>query len=106
NWPGVTVERKSGYFWESDKSVEVVDLPGTYAWSLSPDMAAMDECIACQYVLSRDADVIINIVDASNLERHLYLTVQLLEMGAPVILALNMIDVARQKQIQIDIKTL
>lgn len=103
NWPGVTVERKSGFFLESGKVVEVIDLPGTYALSLSAQTSAIDECIACEYILDSQADVIVNIVDASNLERHLYLTMQLLEMGVPMVLALNMMDVARAHRIQIDI---
>lgn len=102
NWPGVTVERKSGFFQVAGQSVEVIDLPGTYAISLSPDTAAVDECIACRFIQCREADVIVNIVDASHLERHLYLTVQLLEMGVPMVLALNMMDVARARHIQID----
>jgi len=103
NWPGVTVERMSGYFTAAGQSIEVVDLPGTYAIS---KVGSIDECIACDFILSHQADLIINIVDASNLERHLYLTTQLLEMGAPVILALNMMDVARARQIQIDLAVL
>src|SRR3990167_9446653 len=106
NWPGVTVERKSGFFIKSAKTVEVVDLPGTYSLSLSIETSAIDECIACEYILSHQADIIVNIVDASNLERHLYLTLQLLEMGVPMILALNMMDVARVRQIAIDTNAL
>lgn len=102
NWPGVTVERKTGYFTEAGVTVEVVDLPGVYSLTLATDSAAIDECIACEYVLRHNADVVVNIVDASNLERHLYLTTQLLEMGVPVIVALNMMDVARGRQIHID----
>lgn len=102
NWPGVTVERKSGSFVENDKQVEVIDLPGVYSLTLPSETAAIDECIACEYVLMHQANVIVNIVDASNLERHLYLTTQLLEMGAPVILVLNMMDVAQARDIYID----
>lgn len=105
NWPGVTVERKSGYFTERGKTVEVIDLPGVYSTTLASE-SAVDERIACEFILREPVDVIINIVDASNLERHLYLTLQLLEMGAPVILALNMMDVARSRQIQIDVARL
>src|SRR5579883_2570886 len=101
-WPGVTVERKSGYFTEKSMTVEVVDLPGVYSLTLACETAAIDERIACDFILCHQSDIIINIVDASNLERHLYLTTQLVEMGAPVILALNMMDVARTRQIQID----
>lgn len=102
NWPGVTVERKSGYFTENGMTVEVVDLPGVYSLTLATDTAAVDECIACEYVLRHNADVVVNVVDASNLERHFYLTLQLLEMGVPVIVALNMVDVAKARGIYID----
>jgi ferrous iron transport protein B len=106
NWPGVTVERKSGYFTEAGATVEVVDLPGVYSLTLASETAALDERIACDFILHQQADVIINIVDASNVDRHLYLTTQLLEMGAPIILALNMMDVAKTNQIHIDIAKL
>lgn len=102
NWPGVTVERVSGFFTESGVNVEVVDLPGTYSLTAASDVTSIDECIACEFIGNNEADVIINIVDASHLERHLYLTMQLLEMGLPVVLALNMIDVAHAKKIHID----
>ncbi len=106
NWPGVTVERKSGYFTQSGTTVEVIDLPGIYSLTLASETAAVDERIASEFILHQQADVIINIVDASNLERHLYLTMQLLEMGVPVIVALNMMDVARARNIHIDLKKL
>jgi ferrous iron transport protein B len=102
NWPGVTVERKSGYLNVTDKKIEVIDLPGIYSLTCSDSDAAVDERIACDFILQQKTNVFINIVDASHLERHLYLTLQLLEMGVPVILALNMMDVARARQIQID----
>ncbi len=105
NWPGVTVERKSGYFVEHDMTVEVIDLPGTYSLLLASD-AAIDERIACEFILSQQADIIINIADASNLDRHLYLTLQLLEMGVPVILALNMMDIVKMRKMQIDLHML
>ena len=98
NWPGVTVERKEGRFEIDGRDISVFDLPGIY----SLDASSLDEEVTRDYLLSRDADLIVNVVDASNLERNLYLTVQLLEMGVPVILALNMIDVARKRGIQID----
>lgn len=106
NWPGVTVERKSGFFIDASVTVEVVDLPGIYSLTLASQTAAIDERIACDFILHHSANIIINIVDASNLERHLYLTMQLLEMKVPMILALNMMDVARAKEIHIDIKKL
>lgn len=106
NWPGVTVERKSGCFSEQNKIIEVVDLPGVYALTLASETAAIDERIACEFILGKQFDVIINIVDASNLERHLYLTIQLIEMGVPLILALNMMDVAQARQMTIDLSKL
>lgn len=106
NWPGVTVERKSGFFVDSANTVEVIDLPGIYSLNLASETSAIDERIACDFILNRKADVVVNIVDASNLERHLYLTIQLLEMGVPVILALNMMDVARSRQISVNLQKL
>jgi len=105
NWPGVTVERKSGHFKAANQTIEVIDLPGTYSLTLS-EAAAMDERIAGEFILQQQADIFINIVDASHLERHLYLTTQLLEMGVPVILALNMMDVLQRRGMQIDIAKL
>lgn len=102
NWPGVTVERKSGHFTHAGSTIEVIDLPGVYSLTQASETAAIDERIAAEFIHAREADVIVNIVDASNLERHLYLTTQLLEMGVPVILALNMMDVARDRGIQIN----
>ncbi|GAB6161402.1 Fe(2+) transporter permease subunit FeoB [Desulfothermus naphthae] len=102
NWPGVTVEKKTGTYLFNGKKVDIVDLPGIYSLSAS----SLDEKIARDYVLSQEADVIINILDASNLERNLYLTYQLLEMGAPVIIALNMMDIVKDSGISIDIKTI
>ena len=98
NWPGVTVERKEGALELDGRRVRVIDLPGIY----SLDANSLDEVVTRDYLLSRDADLIVNVLDASNLERNLYLTVQLLEMGVPVVLALNMMDVARKRGIQID----
>ena len=102
NWPGVTVDRKEGRFNLDGCEVQAVDLPGIY----SLDASSLDECITRDYLLSREADLIVNVVDASNLERNLYLTVQLLEMGVPVVLALNMMDVARKRGIGIDAQRL
>ncbi len=103
NWPGVTVERKQGRFNLYDKhQVTLIDLPGIY----SLDALSLDEQVTRQYLLSREADVVINVLDASNLERNLYLTVQLLEMGVPVVLALNMMDIAQKRGIAIDIDRL
>ncbi len=101
NWPGVTVERKSGFFEVADARVEVIDLPGTYSLVIASETSSVDERIACDYILNGEADLIINILDASNLERHLYLTLQLLEMKVPMIVVLNMMDVAQQREIKI-----
>ncbi|MBL3529109.1 MAG: Fe(2+) transporter permease subunit FeoB [gamma proteobacterium endosymbiont of Lamellibrachia anaximandri] len=98
NWPGVTVDRKEGHFDLDGDDVTVIDLPGIY----SLDAASLDEQVTRDYLLSRDADLIINIVDAANLERNLYLTVQMLEMGVPLLIAVNMMDVARKRGIDID----
>jgi ferrous iron transport protein B len=103
NWPGVTVERKSGFFTEKNSEVEVVDLPGAYSLTVVSDSASIDERIARDFILSRQADVIVNILDASNLERHLYLTLQLMEMQVPMIVAVNMMDVAKNRKINIDL---
>lgn len=102
NWPGVTVERKSGYFTLNHTTTEVVDLPGTYSLTQVSHSSAQDEHLAVQYLLTHPVDAVLNIVDASNLERHLYLTVQLRELGVPVILVLNMMDVARARGLKIN----
>jgi ferrous iron transport protein B len=102
NWPGVTVDRKEGQFELEQYKVKLIDLPGIY----SLDASSMDEEITRDYLLSREADLIINVVDAANLERNLYFTVQLLEMGVPMVLALNMMDVARKRGIRIDVDKL
>jgi len=106
NWPGVTVERKTGHYAFCDVDFEFVDLPGTYSLEISDDSIAVDEAIARDFVAAREADLIINIVDASNLERNLFLTTQLLEMKAPMLVALNMMDVAGERGIEIDAETL
>lgn len=106
NWAGVTVERKEGTFTTRDHQVKLVDLPGTYSLTTISEQTSLDEQIACHYILSGDADLVINVVDASNLERNLYLTLQLLELGVPCIIALNMLDIARSQQIEIDINAL
>lgn len=106
NWAGVTVERKEGHFTTQEHQVKLVDLPGTYSLTTISEQTSLDEQIACHYILSGDADLIINVVDASNLERNLYLTLQLLELGIPCIIALNMLDIAHSQQIEIDIEAL
>lgn len=102
NWPGVTVERKEGQFTLNGKTVDIVDLPGIYSFSAY----SLDEKVSREYILSNQADLIVNILDASNLERSLYLTTQIIEMKRPLIVALNMIDVARQRRVKIDIEHL
>ncbi|MCD8340418.1 MAG: ferrous iron transport protein B [Burkholderiales bacterium] len=105
NWPGVTVEKKSGFFHIKDRSITLVDLPGVY--SLQPTSASSeDERVARDYILENEAELILNIVDASNLERNLYLTAQLLEMQVPLVVAVNMLDVAKAHQIEINLDAL
>lgn len=106
NWAGVTVERKEGQFTTTDNQVTLVDLPGTYSLTTISSQTSLDEQIACHYILSGDADLLINVVDASNLERNLYLTLQLLELGIPCIVALNMLDIAEKQKLRIDVDAL
>lgn len=106
NWAGVTVERKEGFFTTSQHKVRLVDLPGTYSLTTMSEQSSLDEQIACSYILSGEADLLINVVDASNLARNLYLTLQLRELGIPCIVALNMLDIARSRHIQIDVARL
>ena len=101
NWPGVTVERKTGTL-KADSSISIVDLPGIY--SLSP--YSNEEIIARDYLERRESDVVIDIVDASNLERNLYLTTQLMEFGIPVVVALNQMDIVRKRGYEIDSQAL
>ena len=93
NWPGVTVEKKEGSFQFHDQEYKLVDLPGTYSLT----SYTMEEQVSRQYILSDDVDVIIDVADASSLERNLYLTLQLIELGKPVILALNMMDIVEKR---------
>lgn len=101
NWPGVTVEKKEGRL-KSDKDVMIYDLPGIY--SFSP--YTLEEVVSRNYLLTEEPDVILNIVDGSNLERNLYLTTQLLELGIPVVVAINMIDVVKKNGDVINLKKL
>ncbi len=98
NWPGVTVEKKEASFQHAGRDVRIVDLPGTY--SLSP--YSLEEIVARDYLARERPDVVVNVVDATNLERNLYLTVQLLELGLPVVVALNIYDEAEAKGYRID----
>ncbi len=98
NYPGVTVEKKKGYYTHNGIKYEIVDLPGTYSLSAY----SLEEVVARDYIVKEKPQVVVNIVDASNLERNLYLTLQFMEMGIPVCIALNMMDVAKRRGIEID----
>jgi len=102
NWPGVTVEKKEGKLTYQGTDLNIVDLPGTYSFGAYTE----DELIARNFILFDKPEAVINVVDASNLERNLYLTIQLLEMGANVVVALNMIDEVRTRKIEINIPRL
>lgn len=102
NWPGVTVEKKEGRVTRGDKSVLVVDLPGTY----SLGSQALDETIVRDFITHERPDAVINVVDSTNLERNLYLTIQLLDMGVPIVMALNMFDEAKALGLDIDVEGL
>ena len=98
NYPGVTVDKKEGLFTHKDQPIRVVDLPGTYSLTAY----SVEELVARDYLVNEKPDVVVNIVDASNLERNLYLTCQFLELGVPLVIALNMVDVAEKRGISID----
>ena len=100
NWPGVTVEKKEARFEVEGRSIRLVDLPGCY--SLSP--YSQEEIITRDYLVTEKPDLVINVVDATNLERNLYLTTQLLELGIPMIMALNIFDEAEAKGYKINIR--
>lgn len=102
NYPGVTVEKKEGTCISDAGELKVVDLPGTYSLSAY----SLEEVVARDYLVNEKPEMIVNIVDASNLERNLYLSVQFMEMGVPVTIALNMMDVAQKRGIEIDVKAL
>ena len=101
NWPGVTVEKKEGRY-RKQKEVVITDLPGIY--SLSP--YTLEEVVARNYLLKEKPDAILNIVDATNLERNLYLTTQCMELGIPVVIALNMMDIIEKNGDNINVKSL
>ena len=102
NWPGVTVEKKEGKFDFDGNTYKIVDLPGTYSLGAYSE----DEMVARDYIIKDNPDIVINIVDATNIERNLYLTTQLMEMGAKVIIALNMMDEAKARNISFNIDKL
>ncbi|ABW25529.1 Fe(2+) transporter permease subunit FeoB [Acaryochloris marina] len=106
NWPGVTVDQKTGHYHYNGTKTTVVDLPGVYSLDGEDDSTGLDEVIARDYLLSTEADLILNIVDASNLERNLYLTTQIMEMGLPMVVALNMMDIAQDHDLDIDAQVL
>lgn len=102
NWPGKTVEKKEGEIEHNGLTINIVDLPGTYSLTAySPE-----EIIARDYIIGERPDVVINVVDATNLERNLYLTVQLLELDVPIVLALNMSDALQKDGAKIDVEYL
>ena len=100
NWPGKTVERAEGHFSHGDYEYDIIDLPGNYALSAH----SMEEIVSRDFIVDDDSDVIVNVVDAANLERNLYLTVQMMELGANLVMALNMNDFAKKKDHIIDIE--
>ncbi len=102
NWPGVTVEKVESAIRSHDLNIRLVDLPGTYSLT----SYTMEETVSRQFILSGEVDVVINVADASSLERSLYLTLQLLELGKPVVLALNMMDIVEKRGMEIDLHRL
>ena len=102
NWPGVTVDYKKGEFQYDHQDFSVVDLPGTYSLYTYSDHCGLDEKIACDYLLNQSVEVIVNVIDATNLERHLFLTTQLLGLHIPVVVAVNMLDILHKRGAAID----
>jgi ferrous iron transport protein B len=102
NWPGKTVEKKEGTCKRDGYEIEVVDLPGTYSLTAY----SLEEIIARDYIVDEQPDVVVVVVDSANLERNLYLVVQILELGAPVVVALNMSDIAESRGLKINVPQL
>ncbi len=102
NWPGVTVEYKQGEFRHADEAFSVVDLPGVYSLISPDEVCGIDEKIATDYLLADHVDVIVNVIDGTHLERHLFLTLQLLELGLPVVVAVNMMDLLDKRGARVD----
>lgn len=102
NWPGVTVEKVEGKIRKFDMDLHLVDLPGTYSLT----SYTMEEIVSREFIISDEVDVVVNVVDASALERSLYLTLQLLELGKPVVMALNMMDIVEKRGMEIDLHRL
>ena len=106
NWSGVTVEKKSGWFNFDGKRHEVIDLPGLYDINLSDSNIGEDERLVRKFLTEHDADVYVNVVDCNSIQRGLFLTTQLLELGLPVVVVLTMMDVARRNKIHVDSRRL
>lgn len=102
NWPGVTVEKKEGKAFYKDQEFKLIDLPGIYSLT----SYTMEEKVSRECIMSEEVDVIVDVVDASSLERNLYLTLQLIELGKPVVLALNMMDIVEERGMEIDLHRL
>lgn len=102
NWPGVTIEKKEGSFQIKEHEITLVDLPGIYSMSVY----SMEEIVARDFIMDEHPDLILNIVDGTNIERNLYLSLQLKELGIPMVIAVNMLDELQPKGIEIDLKTL
>jgi len=105
NWPGVTVEQKSGFFDYNDSNYHLIDLPGVYSLEQSTH-AGLDEKVATDYLQCQPTDLVSNIVDATSLERQLFLTAQLLHMGLPVVVVLNRMDLLQERNLRIDVDKL
>jgi len=102
NWPGKTVEKKEGVWKHNGQEFTIVDLPGTYSLTAY----SLEEVIARDYIVEEKPDVVVTVIDAANLERNLYLTVQIIEMGARVVIALNMSDIAESRGLKINFESL
>ncbi len=102
NWPGKTVEKKEGVWKHNGQEFTIVDLPGTYSLTAY----SLEEVIARDYIVEEKPDVVVTVIDAANLERNLYLTVQIIEMGAKVVIALNMSDIAESRGLKINFESL
>jgi ferrous iron transport protein B len=102
NWPGKTIEKKEGTCKHGDFEIQVVDLPGTYSLTAY----SLEEVIARDYIIEENPDVVIDVVDAANLERNLYLAIQILELNIPLVIALNMSDIAESRGLKIDTEML
>lgn len=106
NWPGVTIEKKTGAFLHEGKQITITDLPGIYSLTPPHESTPLDEKIAYDFLLQEKIDLVINVIDASKIERHLYLTSQLLERGIPTLIALNKMDLAKKNALFLDIEKL